>query len=235
MNSLAPLVETPSLDKLAYQKIKEAILTFQFLPGQNLVEGELATQLGISKTPVRDALMRLEKEGLVSRQPYKGTFVSEINNQDMVNIFEIRVVLEGLAVRLATKALTEDDLAEMEVLIERHEAALQEQDYVKASHINAEFHGIILEKCSNQRLREMLHNLDDHLKRYRLLSIVQGVRVDKSVPEHRNILALLRSGDPEKAEEGMKEHLNSAMWDLYDQDFSELERRFHPRPENGKG
>ncbi len=229
MTSLAPLVDTPSLDKLAYQKIKEAILTFQFLPGQNLVEGELAAQLGISKTPVRDALMRLEKEGLVSRQPYKGTFVSDITNQDMVNIFEIRVVLEGLAVKLAAKALTDDDLARMEGLIKKHDAALQEQDYVKASQINADFHGMILEKCSNQRLREMLHNLDDHLKRYRLLSIAQGVRVDKSVPEHRHIVEILRSGDPEKAEEAMKDHLNSAMWDLYDQDFEELEQRLHPR------
>lgn len=232
MTSLAPLVDTPSLDKLAYQKIKEAILTFQFLPGQNLVEGELAAQLGISKTPVRDALMRLEKEGLVSRQPYKGTFVSDITNQDMVNIFEIRVVLEGLAVKLAAKALTDDDLAKMEGLIKKHDAALQEQDFVKASQINAEFHGIILEKCSNQRLREMLHNLDDHLKRYRLLSIAQGVRADKSVPEHRHIVEILRSGDPEKAEEAMKDHLNSAMWDLYDQNFEELEQRLHPRPSN---
>lgn len=233
MTSLAPLVDTPSLDKLAYQKIKEAILTFQFLPNQNLVEGELAAQLGISKTPVRDALMRLEKEGLVSRQPYKGTFVSEITNQDMVNIFEIRVVLEGLAVRLAAKALTQEDLEQMEVLVEQHEAALQEQDYVKASQINAKFHGIILQRCSNQRLREMLLNLDDHLKRYRLLSIAQGVRVEKSVPEHRHILTVLRGGDPDQAEEAMKEHLSSAMWDLYDQDFQELEQRFHPRPENG--
>ncbi len=101
MPGLIPLVDTPSLDKLAYDQIKEAILTFQFLPNQALIEGELASQLGISKTPVRDALMRLEKEGLVVRMPYKGTYVSDVNNQDMSNIFQIRMALEGLAIRLA--------------------------------------------------------------------------------------------------------------------------------------
>ena len=101
MTPLTPLEESPSLDKLAYERIKDAILSFQFLPKQALVEGELAVQLGISKTPVRDALMRLEKEGLVSRVSYKGTFVADINNQDMQNIFMIRIVLEGLATRLA--------------------------------------------------------------------------------------------------------------------------------------
>ena len=94
MTSLAPLVDTPSLDKLAYQKIKEAILTFQFLPGQNLVEGELATQLGISKTPVRDALKRLEKEAWFA-PAVKGTFVLTYETGHG-HIFEIRVVLEGL-------------------------------------------------------------------------------------------------------------------------------------------
>ena len=117
MVTLSPLKDSPSLDKLAYEKIKEAILTFQFLPNDALVEGELASQLGISKTPVRDALMRLEKEGLVTRIPYKGTYVSDINNQDMANIFTIRIVLEGLAIHLATELLTEDDFQQMQKLI----------------------------------------------------------------------------------------------------------------------
>jgi DNA-binding GntR family transcriptional regulator len=230
MNSLAPLTDTPSLDKLAYQKIKQAILTFQFLPNQNLVEGELAAQLGISKTPVRDALMRLEREGLVMRQPYKGTFVTDINKQDMVNIFEIRVVLEGLAVRLAVDALTPADFNRLEHLLEVHERALQDKNYGRASEINNEFHGVIIGKCSNARLQEMLMNLDDHLKRYRLLSVAQGTRMEKSIPEHRQIFEALRAGDATLAEQSMKQHLSSAMWDLYDQDFEELEQQLHTFP-----
>jgi len=226
MSSLSPLDDTPSLDKLAYQKIKQAILSFQFLPNQNLVEGELAAQLGISKTPVRDALLRLEREGLVSRLPYKGTFVSDINKQDMVNIFEIRIVLEGLAMRLAADHLTEKDFRHLDRLINDHADALSEKDYEHASALNGLFHSGIVQKCGNDHLVQMLTNLDDHLKRYRLLSVTQGIRVDKSVPEHRQILDALRAGDANKAEAAMKEHLTSAMRDLYDQDFEELEQVF---------
>jgi DNA-binding GntR family transcriptional regulator len=227
MVTLSPLKDSPSLDKLAYEKIKEAILTFQFLPNAALVEGELASQLGISKTPVRDALMRLEKEGLVTRIPYKGTYVSDINNQDMANIFTIRIVLEGLAIHLATELLTEDDFQQMQKLIADHAEALKKGDVRGVSRINTEFHNIIVNCCSNPRLQQMLHNLDDHLKRYRLLSISQGTRTEKSVPEHQAILDAVRARDPKRAEEAMQIHLTSAMQDLYDQDFEELEQKLH--------
>jgi len=227
MVTLSPLKDSPSLDKLAYEKIKEAILTFQFLPNDALVEGELASQLGISKTPVRDALMRLEKEGLVTRIPYKGTYVSDINNQDMANIFTIRIVLEGLAIHLATELLTEDDFQQMQKLITDHAEALKKGDVRGVSRINTEFHNIIVNCCSNPRLQQMLHNLDDHLKRYRLLSISQGTRTDKSVPEHQAILDALRARDPKRAEAAMQTHLTSAMQDLYNQDFEELEQKLH--------
>jgi len=142
MPGLTPLTESPSLDKLAYDQIKEAILTFQFLPNQALIEGELASQLGISKTPVRDALMRLEKEGLVVRLAYKGTYVSDINNQDMMEIYQIRIVLEGLAIRLAAEALVEEDFDALQKLIERHEVALKRHEVRLVSEINSEFHNI---------------------------------------------------------------------------------------------
>lgn len=224
MNTLTPLEETPSLDKLAYEKIKEAILTFQFLPNQALVEGELAIQLGISKTPVRDALLRLEKEGLVIRIPYKGTHVSDINNQDMENIFMIRIALEGLAIQLATEKLTEEDFRRMDELIVQHEESLARRDVANVSIINSIFHNVIINRCDNPLLEQMLHNLDDHLKRYRLLSISQWTRTEKSVPEHRTILENLRARNPQGAETAMRVHLQSAMQDLYGQDYEELER-----------
>ncbi len=229
MNPLTPLDESPSLDKLAYDRIKEAILTFHFLPKQALVEGELASQLGISKTPVRDALMRLEKEGLVSRVSYKGTYVSDINNQDMANTFMIRIVLERLATRLATPLMTAENLARLETLVNEHDAALQSRDVTKVAVINAEFHNAIISRCGNPRLEQMLTNLDDQLKRYRLLSISQGARTDKSVPEHRAILLALRDRNSDRAEQAMRDHLQSAMRDLYDQDFEVLERNLHNR------
>lgn len=227
MAVLSPLKENASLDKLAYEKIKNAILTFQFLPNQALIEGELAAQLGISKTPVRDALMQLEREDLVTRVPFKGTYVSDINKQDMADTYEIRIVLEGLAIHLATKSLTEDDLKHLERLLEEHDHALKQHEIVNVSQINSDFHSIIIKCCSNPKLIKNLHLLDDSLKRYRLLSIAQGNRLEKSVPEHRAILEALKKRDAEAAEKAMKFHLQSAMQDLYTQDFAELERKLH--------
>ena len=222
--TLEPVEEATSLDKLAYDKIKDAILTFHFLPNQALIEGELAEQLRISKTPVRDALMRLEKEELVTRVPFKGTYVSDVNNQDMADIYEIRSVLEGLAIRMAVNNLTDEDFARMDKLIEDHDKALKQKEVAVVSNINSEFHSIIIQKCPNARLRKYLYQLDDQLKRYRLLSIAQGVRLEKSIPEHKAILNALKERDALKAEEAMKDHLISAMKDLYTQDFTELEQ-----------
>ncbi|MHC1783675.1 MAG: GntR family transcriptional regulator [Anaerolineaceae bacterium] len=230
MSKLSPLGGTASLDKLAYDKIKDAILTFHFLPNQALIEGELASQLGISKTPVRDALMQLEREGLVSRVPFKGTYVSDLNNQDMADIYEIRGVLEGLAIRLSINNLTDEDFDHLEALVEEHDQSLKRREVANVSRINSDFHNLIISRCSNPRLQKILLLLDDHLKRYRLLSIAQGTRLEKSVPEHRAIVSALKERDPIKAEEAMKSHLESAMKDLYNQDFTELEQILSKTP-----
>jgi DNA-binding GntR family transcriptional regulator len=115
----------------------------------------------------------------------------------------------------------------MEKLVDQHEEALHNRNVTRASDINAAFHNLIIDRCGNPRLVQILNNLDDHLKRYRLLSISQGARADKSVPEHRAILQALRSHDSDQAEQAMRDHLQSAMRDLYDQDFAELEKNLH--------
>lgn len=222
--ALTPLKDSLSLNSLAYNQIKEAILTFKFLPNEALIEGDLASQLGISKTPVRDALMQLEQDGLVERIAFKGTYVSGISNQDMANTYQIRIVLEGLAVRLAASTLTDINLQQLEDMISVHETALEQGRFVDASKINSEFHLHIIQHCGNPRLIRMLDFLDDNLKRYRLLSIAQGLRKEKSIQEHRAVFTALQSRDPGKAETSIQIHLNSAISDLSDQNFEELWR-----------
>lgn len=219
---LSHIESSRSLDRLAYDKIKSAILNFRLLPGQSLVEADLAEQLMISKTPVRDALMRLQREGLVKRLPYKGSFVSEISNQDMVDIFEIRIVLESLAASLVSQEITHSEIDEMEKLIEQHEYALKFGKNSEIAQSNAKFHHLIVSRCTNPHLHNILNEIDDKLKRYRALSISQDTRRDKSVKEHRVILNALREKDAQGAEKAMKNHLQSAMQDLYDQDFEAL-------------
>ena len=222
--ALTPLKDSLSLNSLAYQQIKEAILSFAFLPNQALIEADLAAQLGISKTPVRDALRQLEQDGLVERVAFRGTYVSGISNQDMAYTYQIRIVLEGLAVRLAAPALSEEDLDQLNDMIHEHEAALEQGHHLEASFINAGFHNRIIQYCGNPRLIRMLDFLDDNLKRYRLLSIAQGLRKEKSIQEHRAIFSALKSRNPLAAEMSMQSHLNSAIQDLSDQNFEELWR-----------
>jgi DNA-binding GntR family transcriptional regulator len=224
---LTPVGDLVSREKLAYEKIKEAILTFQLLPGQSLVENELAAQLEISKTPVRDALLQLEKEGLVTRILYKGAYVSGVTPQDMAELYEIRVVIEGYATRIAAPLLTDEEIETAEQIIEEQLKALKEKNNIEVLRLNRCFHDLIVLKCPNQRLKQILANLEDHLKRYRLLSTYQAGRLEKSMPEHFDILKAIKSRDAKAAEEAMKKHLASLENDLINQNFDELVKRIH--------
>ena len=155
--SLSPISTPVSREQQAYERIKEAILTFRLKPGQSLVENELAGQLGISKTPVRDALLRLEREGLVNRALYKGASVAELNQRKMEEIFEIRAALEGLAVYLATPLITAEETKEAQKLIDAQAAALAAGDVREASRVNRLFHELVICKTPNLRISNSLN------------------------------------------------------------------------------
>ena len=220
--TLSPVNSPTSLEKLAYDAIKNAILTFQLKPGESLVEADLAGQLGISKTPVRDALLRLEKESLVVKIPYKGSYVAGISRDIVIDLFEIRAVLEGLAARLSMPFISVQNLAELKEIIMRHERALRDGDITEASKHNRKFHQTIIQPCPNDRLLQILGNLDDHLQRFRLLSNYQRGTGLKSVDEHRVIYAALERHDGAAVEAAMRSHLTNVLTDLSEQDFDQL-------------
>ncbi|MEW6230714.1 MAG: GntR family transcriptional regulator [Chloroflexota bacterium] len=208
-------VEGPlSLKDKAYAAIKDAILSLQLKPGEPLVETELAEQLGISKTPVRDALQQLERGGFVTRVLFKGTYVTEVTLKDVKEVFQLRAVLEGLAARLAAPLLTPEEWDEGERLIGTAEAALAQGNRELCSQLGKQFHNLVIQKTDNQRLIPILHNLDDHLQRFRLVSDQISGRLEKSVQEHRRVLEALRQRDPALAEQAMRDHLHSVLQDL---------------------
>jgi DNA-binding GntR family transcriptional regulator len=219
---LAPVTSPVSLEKLAYESIKGAILSFRLQPGANLVESDLARQLAISKTPVRDALLRLEKEGFISKIPYTGYYVAEISRKSVEDIFQIRAVLEGLAVRLAIPLFQDSDQAKAQQIIQSHREAAEAGDIKTASQLNHQFHELILNRSDNERLLQILANLDDHLQRYRILSNYQTGRLQKSVTEHQRILAAIAQHQADLAEQEVRAHLLSVLSDLEHQDFTEL-------------
>ena len=212
-------ISTPvSLEKFAYESIKNAIILFQLVPGQSLVESELASRLGISKTPVRDALLRLEREGLVKKVTYRGTYVAEITNKGIADIFMIRAQLESLAARLVCDKLTREDIIQAQNYIHLMEESIQKGEIKEASAHNKDFHDLIISKADSEWLCQILANLDDHLKRYRILSNYQSGRLEKSTHEHQLVLNAVIRKDPDNAENLMKQHILSVLEDLESQD-----------------
>ncbi len=212
--SITPLDEPSSLKDHAYRRIKTAILNLELKPGEPLIEGELAERLRISKTPVRDALTELRREGLVTKIPYSGTFVSKITPEDIGEIIQIRAVLEALAARLATPLLTEAELQKLADLIALEVDAIGAGNVEFASQCNGEFHDVIIHKVQNQRLLSILENIGDQMKRIRALSSQLQGRLRKTAQEHSLVLAALRDRDPDKAEEMLRLHMLSALMDL---------------------
>jgi len=204
-----------SLKDKAYATIKEAILSLKLQPGTPLVETQLAEEMGISKTPVRAALEELEREGFVTRILFKGTYVTEVTVKDLVEIFQLRAVLEGLAARLATPLFSPQELDQIAHNLTASEAALAEGNLVRCSKLGKSLHDAIIDKADNRRLALIIRNLDDHVQRFRMLSDQIGGRLNKSVKEHRRVLEALRRRDPDGAEQAMRGHLHSVLQDLF--------------------
>ncbi len=227
VNSETPLlldkVAAPiSLKDQAYVAIKDAILTLRLKPGDALVENDLAEQLGISKTPVRTALQELEREGLVTKVLYKGTYVREITSRDVREIFQLRAVLEGMAARLAVPTLDESDLERARETVRLMETALEAGDRSAASQSGAKLHSLLLRKADNERLHLIWQNLDDQTERFRLMSDRISGRLEKSVGEHGKIVEALERRDPELAELTMKEHLHSVLAELTSEQHADV-------------
>lgn len=205
----------PLKDK-AYAAIKDAILSVRFEPGMPLVESDLAQQLGISKTPIRDALQELEREGFVTRVLYKGTQVTEVCTKDIVEVFQLRAVLEGLAARLAAPLFSASELDRIAEYLTAAEAALADGNLALCSEKGRKLHYAIIDKseADNLRLARIIRNLDDHVQRFRILSDRISGRLDKSVVEHRQVLDALYQRDPLAAEQAMRDHLFSVQHDL---------------------
>ena len=206
---LRPLLDAPSLSEQAYEAIKAAILSLDIRPGEVLGIGSLAEQLGVSRTPVRDALLLLEKDGLVTLLPQKGAYVSEISVGDIEEIYELRILLEGYAARVAAMRLKAYDLKHIEASLQDAEEAFQRGDRVLTADVGRRVHDLLVETVGNERLKTFLGELDTHYTRIRRFAVHIPGRFEKSHQEHMEILAALHSRDTERAERAMMAHLTS--------------------------
>lgn len=195
-----------TMHEITYETIRDAILNGRYQPGQRLVTEELAKELGVSRMPVREALQRLEVAGLVTITPHKGAVVSELSEAEIAEIYHIRAVLDGLAARLATPRLTQDNHAKLNALLDEMERAVQAHDLKTVLAVNREFHVVIWKAARAPRLQELLENLYDTSQRFRNISVLIPGRLDQITQEHRLIAEALARGDAAAAERHANEH-----------------------------
>ena len=206
---LRSLPPPSSWTRQAYELIKEAILTWELQPGDVLVERQLAKRLGISKTPVRDALLLLEQEGFVVKELYKGTVVTPISLRDAQEIRQLRETLEGLAVRIATPLFSPRDLDEARAHISSAEEFLKQGEITRAAERVEKFHQLLVQKAENKRLSYLIQQLDDHSQRLNMFLRQIPGRVRRSIQEHKQILAAIEENNPALAVQAVQEHIRS--------------------------
>lgn len=204
----------PQLADIIYRELHEAIVTGQMEPGTSLVQNDLAQQLGVSRTPVRDALERLVREGLITRSPTGQTYVAEMSLAEVIEKYQVRRALEGLAVRLAMPRLTESDLETIKSLLQQTEQAVAAKDAPSVVRLGNEIHAVIIDKCGNELLRELLGNLGVSIRRYRLSISHIPVRLQESFEEHVRVYEAIVKRDVEAAVLAMEQHIMGSERDV---------------------
>jgi DNA-binding GntR family transcriptional regulator len=198
------------LRELVFESLREAIIHGRLHPGERLMEIQLAEELGVSRTPVREAIRKLELEGLVLMIPRKGAYVSQISMKDIADVFEIRRALEGLAARLAAERATEEEIERLERALIRIAEVAEADDLNGAVALDTDFHEELMAASHNPRLSQMVSNLREQIHRFRLTSLSHPGRVKLAVEEHRKIVDAIASHDSELAQNLAYEHIENA-------------------------
>ena len=202
---------TTSVRERVYDQLKSAVLSGRFDPGERLTEEHLAKRMKVSRTPVREALHKLESEGLIEPLETRGFIASRDSKEEVEELFELRSILEGFAFRLVSQTISEDALKEMNGLVERAERALEKGSIDEVFELNTQFHDALHELVSHKnRLHHLIVDMRKYVLRHRkdTLQYPDGGR--KAVEGHRKILLALRLRDPDLCERIMREHIRQA-------------------------
>ena len=195
-----------SVQEIVFSTLKDQILSGELKPGDPLNTLELSERLGVSRTPIREALNRLEAVGLVTRERHRGMFVRSIPLDEMVNIYCIRAALFGIASRLATRRLTNEQKNRLAELCDQMETLLESHDHAEMLKKNAEFHALISEASNSEDLQILIDQYYHRSTQYRAFSFELAGRDREACREHRQILKALVAGDAEAAEQHSREH-----------------------------
>ena len=193
-----------------YATLRQAIVTGQLQPGERLAEEHLARNFGVSRTPVREAILRLETEHLALREERRGAVVGSLGEQDVLEVYAVRAALDGLAARVAASNADPADHARMRWLNDRLAEATARRDRRTMAELNIQFHEALCEAARNTTLLRFMRQLHDSVRRLGLTTLAFGDRADEALTEHAALLDAIEGGDGALAERLAQDHMHRA-------------------------
>ena len=198
------------LREIVFETMRDAILTGRLSPGERLMEIQIAEEMGVSRTPVREAIRKLELEGFVVMVPRKGAYVAGISMKDIVDVFEVRAALEALAASLAAERITDEELDELERSIVSISEVSSGENIGPVVEQDTGFHDIIYKASRNKKLIQFITNLKEQLQRFRATSLASPGRSKKAVEEHKQIVEALAARNAKQAAKLAQMHIENA-------------------------
>ena len=210
MNEYLPLRD------VVFNTLRQAILRGELKPGERLMEIQLANKLGVSRTPIREAIRKLELEGLVLMIPRKGAEVAEITEKSLRDVLEVRRALEVLAVQLACEKVTNEEIRELERVAKEFQQVVNSSDITEIAEVDVCFHDIIYTATDNQKLIQLLNNLREQMYRYRVEYLKRDGVFPQLIAEHEAIIRHIENNEKEKATEVMCRHIDNQVETVID-------------------
>ena len=207
LGPLKAMAERKSLGQMVYENLRQTIVRGSIAPGTRLVESQIAEAQGISRTPVREAIHKLERERFIERLPHGGFSVLELSREEIVETFGIRSVLEGYAARLAAINHQPGQLKRLKEKIDEFQRLLDTKHLKGLPQVNTEFHDLLYALSNSPRLIRMIDALRDHIYRYRQIILKEAGQAQTSNEDHRLILESIRTRDAEGVERLVREHI----------------------------
>ncbi|HHW01406.1 MAG TPA: GntR family transcriptional regulator [Thermoanaerobacterales bacterium] len=196
---------------LIFESIRKAIFDGELKPGDRLVEKELAEKMQVSRTPIREALRKLETEGLIKHVPRKGVVVKGFTPDDIIEIYSIRQALEALAITYTVKNITEAEIKKLKALLERMSELTEEDDTTNLFNTSQEFNEILIRSCRMPRLIKLINTYQEYLERFRVVTMGKKERKLSALKDHREILQAVIDRDAARAKQMVENHLQGAL------------------------
>lgn len=197
------------LRDVVFKTLRQAILTGELKPGERLMEIHLANKLGVSRTPIREAIRMLELEGLVTMIPRRGAEVASITRKSLQDVLEVRRALDALAVELACERISEEELASLRTACDHFAEVTKTGDATQIARADVDLHDIIVQATDNERLKQLVNNLSEQMYRYRFEYIKDASKHGQLIEEHEIIYHAIANKDKEVAAQAVKTHIDN--------------------------